>query len=307
MVKGRIFDIKRFAVHDGPGIRTTIFFKGCPMMCQWCHNPEGIDEDLDLFYYPETCMACGSCIDVCQFDAISEKGRNGPYIQINREICTKCGDCSEICPTESLKRAGKIVDVDHVFDIIKRSDLFYETSSGGVTFSGGEPFHQYDFLRALIEGCKEERIHITVDTSGHVQPEKFETLISSIDLFLYDLKIIDEKEHQKYTGVTNKYVIQNLKSLSEKGRGKDVWIRFPAIPDITMTESNITKMIDLLLDLKGIKRIDILPFHDVEEKYKKLGRPYLLSSTVTGAPTKKEIEEMAQRFREEGFEVHVGG
>ncbi|MFW5904244.1 MAG: glycyl-radical enzyme activating protein [Candidatus Saliniplasma sp.] len=307
MVKGTIFDIKRFAVHDGPGVRTTVFLKGCPMACQWCHNPEGIDKNKDLFYYQDRCIVCGECIEICQNRALSGSNEDEPYILIDRERCSVCGSCSEVCPTGALKIAGDVLEVKNILDIIKRSKLFYQTSGGGVTFSGGEPFAQYGFLKSLLERCKEEGIHVAVDTSGHVEPDKFEKLMNDIDLFLYDLKIIDEKRHVEYTGITNRYALHNLKKLSEKGRGKDVWIRFPAVPGVTTTKSNLDGVVTFLSELKGIKRISILPFHDVEEKYKKLGKPYLLSCKDIHAPTKEEIDEIASRFREEGFEVNIGG
>ncbi len=303
MLQGKIFDIKRFAIHDGPGIRTTIFFKGCNMKCLWCHNPEGLDESNDIFYYEEKCIRCGDCITACPEDALVMNNK----AMIDRKKCSTCGACVEVCPTESLTRAGRDVHLQALMDTIKRSKIFYETSGGGVTISGGEPLFHFDFVKELAKKCKEENIHVALDTAGHIQPKRFNKIIKYFDLFLYDLKIIDEDEHIKYTGVTNRYVIQNLKELSEQGRGGDVWIRFPMIPGITYTESNIEEMIGFLSGLNSIKDFYILPFHDVEEKYKKLGRPYSLSSRDIRAPTKREIRKMKDKFSKAGFRVHIGG
>ncbi len=299
MVEGKIFDIKQFAVHDGPGIRTTIFFKGCPLNCWWCHNPEGITLDNDIFYYKTKCIRCGTCIDVCPEDAIEMDGS----ISIERKECTGCGLCSDNCPSNALQNTLRTITSEEIMDEIRKSIIFYDSSDGGVTFSGGEPLMQPEFLKELIDKCSKEEIHITLDTSGYAEPDIFGSIIDNIDLFLYDLKIIDDELHKKYTGTSNKMILRNLKTLSKKG--KEIIMRFPAIPGVTDTEKNLDEVTDFLSELKHIKEIDVLPYHDVEEKYNKLGKEYKLE----GLKSLKEesIQSIKERFEKEGFFVKKGG
>ncbi len=297
---GTIFDVKRFAVHDGPGIRTTLFLKGCPMECHWCHNPEGIDTGSELFFHDERCINCGSCVELCETKALSRKDN---MIHMERKRCTRCGKCAELCPTEALKMAGETITERQAIDIIKRDELYYETSRGGVTFSGGEPLMQHEFLKELVKNCKREGIHVALDTSGHIEPGIFRKLMEDIDLFLYDLKMIDDENHRRYTGVSNRYVLKNLKTLSETD--KEVWIRFPVIPDITCTDSNIEGIISFLSELKNMNKIFLLPFHDVGEKYAKLGKDYLMKDTK--APSRDRMDELRKKFVSRGFVVKEGG
>lgn len=299
MIKGKIFDIKQFAVHDGPGVRTTVFFKGCPLSCWWCHNPEGISLDNDIFYYETKCIECGTCIDVCPEDAIEMDGS----ISIDRERCTNCGLCAERCPSDALQNTVRTVTSEDVMDEIRKSIIFYDSSDGGVTFSGGEPLLQPEFLKELIDKCNEEDIHITLDTSGYADPDTFESIVDDIDLFLYDLKIIDDDIHRKYTGTSNEMILENLKTLYKKG--KEVIIRFPVIPGITDTEENLDDIVDFLSELKHIKEIDVLPYHNVEEKYNKLGKEYKLEESRS--LNEKSIQSIKEIFEKEGFFVKEGG
>ncbi len=301
MVYGNIFDIKQFAVHDGPGIRTTIFLKGCPLECSWCHNPEGIDYEDDLFFYESKCIGCGSCVGVCPENAIEMKGK---IINIDRDLCQLCGNCSEVCPTAALEIAGKRMSVEEVMDEIERSTIYHDTSSGGVTLSGGEPFQQFEFMKELIERCKEKDIHVTVDTCGHVETEKLDEVKDKIDLFLFDLKIMDEDLHKEYIGVGNEKILKNLKSLLREG-DNEVIIRFPLIPGITDTKENISSILDFLAPLKGVREIDVLPYHDVREKYNRLGKEYEIKDIE--APGRERIEKIKRRFEEEGYLVKEGG
>lgn len=299
MVEGNIFDVKKFAVHDGPGIRTTVFFKGCPLNCWWCHNPEGISKDNDIFFYETKCIECGTCIEICPEDAVMEKDT----IVIDREKCSTCGVCADNCPSGALQNTSRTLTSDEVMEEIKKSIIFYDSSDGGVTFSGGEPLMQIEFLKELIEKCKDEDIHITLDTSGHVDSDLFESIIDDIDLFLYDLKLMYDEQHKKYTGISNEMILRNLKLLSEKG--KEVIIRFPIIPDITDKDENIDEIIDFLSDLKNVRQIDILAYHNVEEKYKRLGIEYKLKDVKS--PDKNKIEDIKNRFEKKGFLVKEGG
>lgn len=253
-VTGIIFDIKRFAVHDGRGIRSTIFFKGCPMSCWWCHNPESQIK--------------------------------GP---------------EEVPGKETI---GKKVSVEYVITEIEKDTVFYDDSGGGVTFSGGEPLMQPYFLKALLDECKERDIHTILDTSGYTPAHIFRSIIDKVDLFHYDLKLMDNEQHKKYTGVSNHQVNENLKTLAEKK--KRVVIRFPVIPGITDGQRNIQEMAEFILNLKGIEAVNLLPYHRTAEgKYRRLKKEYLLEGLKN--PTKKRMEEIKKSFAQYGFKVEIGG
>ncbi|MCP4148568.1 MAG: glycyl-radical enzyme activating protein [bacterium] len=244
-MKGIIFDIKRFAIHDGPGIRTTIFFKGCPLDCRWCHNPESINPAVTA-------------------------------------------------------EAGEIKTVNQVMTEIKKESIFYEESGGGVTFSGGEPAMQHRFLGALLDECKAADIHTAVDTSGSVAPNIFNSFINRTDLFLYDLKIIDEKEHLKYTGASNRLVLENIKTLSREG--KETIIRFPVIPGITDGRENVNGVIDFISALEGIDNVVILPFHrTAAEKYRRLSIENRMKDIES--PSALQMEEIIKTFESSGLKI----
>ncbi|MHA1617273.1 MAG: glycyl-radical enzyme activating protein [Candidatus Njordarchaeales archaeon] len=301
-IKGLIFDIKRYAIHDGPGIRTTVFMKGCPLKCWWCHNPEGISSSKDLTYFEYKCIRCKTCVKVCPVNAIAFEGEKQV---IDRVACVKCGICAESCPTGALKLVGYEVTVDELMEEIQKDILLYDYSEGGVTFSGGEPLFQPLFLKEALKECKKRDIHVALDTSGYASPEVFESIIEYVDLFLYDLKLLDDEEHQKYTGVSNKIIKKNLITLMEEGRGKDVILRFPIIPGITDTEKNLNELINFVSQLKKINEIDILPFHDVSEKYNRLGMEYKMK--VHKAPSEKKLDYIKEKLEEIGLLVKIGG
>jgi len=300
-IHGMIFDIKEFAIHDGPGIRMTVFFKGCPLHCRWCHNPEGISSSYDIFYHKFKCMGCGKCIQICPERAIVKTER----ISIRREKCTTCGECTEICPTGALQMVGRKVTVNEVMEEIRKSIIYYDISHGGVTFSGGEPLMQPKFLKAILKRCKEEGIHTALDTSGYASSTIFKSIINEVDLFLYDLKLLDDEQHLKYTGVSNDRIIKNLNTLSEKEGERDVIIRFPVIPKITGTEKNIDDLVDLVSSLNWIREIDLLPFHNVEEKYKRLGKKYKMKRIQS--PSENEMKSIKEKLENKGLNVKVGG
>jgi len=302
MTDGKIFDIKKFAVHDGPGIRTTVFFKGCPLDCTWCHNPEGVDLDEDLFFYESRCIGCGSCIDVCPQDAI----KKGEVITLDRTRCDVCGRCVELCPTNALKSVGERVSVDEVMDEIESSTIYHDTSGGGVTFSGGEPFLQFGFLEELIERCDEEDIHIAIDTCGDVEPKKFDSIMDQVDLFLFDLKMIDDDVHREHTGSSNRYILRNLEKVLSRGK-TEVILRIPLIPDISDTEKNLESILDFLSPFKSVKEIHLLPYHDVKEKYNRLGKEYHINIDKGDELTRKKLERIKKMFEEEGYSVKEGG
>jgi len=302
-VKGLIFNIQRYSIHDGPGIRTTIFFKGCPLSCWWCHNPEGISPKKEIMYFDYKCIKCKTCSKVCPTKSIKFADEK---IVINRESCIGCGICAEACPTGAIKLVGMDVDVKYLITEIERDIRLYDETNGGVTFSGGEPLYQPKFLINLAKECKEININTALDTSGYATKEIMQTVAKYIDIFLYDVKIMDEEKHKEYCGVSNKPIIENLKLLVELGRAKDIILRFPIIPGITDTEENVQGISRLITEkLRGVGEIDLLPFHSVEEKYARLGRPYLMK--IHNAPTDETLKRIREEFERIGLYVKIGG
>jgi pyruvate formate lyase activating enzyme len=297
---GFIFDIKRYAIHDGPGIRTTVFLKGCPLRCWWCHNPEGISGANELMFFEYKCMRCETCNRVCEIGAITFESN---IQHIDRQICSYCGNCARACPTGALILVGRGITVDELMKEIEKDILFYDNSGGGVTFSGGEPLFQHQFLREALKECKKRDLHTVLDTSGYAPKDVFSSVLDYVDVFLYDLKLADEEEHKKYTGVSNNLIKDNLRMLVDAGRGKDVILRFPVIPGITDTEKNIDGLVEFVSSLKGISEIDLLPFHDMSEKYNRLDKEYKMP--IRQAPPREKLKYIKERFEEIGLYTKI--
>ncbi len=298
-MKGIIFDIKRYSIHDGPGLRTTVFFKSCPLQCSWCHNPESLNLYSEIVWYKNKCLGCLTCVDVCKFHAVDAiKNR----ISIN-ENCTMCGDCVENCPTNALEIIGKDYEPHELLDEILKDELFF-SDGGGITISGGEPFAQREFLFELLKMLKAKNIHITLDTTGYTNTNNLLESAKYVDLFLYDLKQMDERKHKIFTGVSNKLILRNLKILGDKGAA--IVIRIPIIPTVNDDEENIKATINFISNLKGIKSIDLLPYHDIMiDKYKRLKMPFLMSKVKK--PTDKKMRYLKDIFKKAGFAVNIGG
>ncbi len=265
-MKAMIFDIKRFAIHDGPGIRTTVFFKGCPLSCWWCHNPEGQREEPEV--YLRKCVSDGSIVST------------------ERET------------------VGREMILDDLLHEIEKETIFHEESGGGVTASGGEPLMQADFLCAFLDACGKRGVHTAVDTCGYAPREVFERVAVRADLFLYDIKIIDDDIHEKYTGVSNKQILENLRALSEGG--KRIFIRFSIIPGITDTDNNVDGIMELVSALDNVEEIDLLPFYNyADEKYKRLKRENRMRGVEP--PTDERMEQLRGRLGGLGVKVKIGG
>ncbi len=273
MIKGIVFDIKKYAIHDGAGIRTTVFFKGCPMRCWWCHNPESQKFESEIMIFKRNCLSeCNLCVEVCKKGAMKRE----ESLLIEKKKCDFCGECQEICPSEAIKISGKEVTVDDIMNEIDKGILFYDESGGGVTFSGGEPFAQIDFLNALLLASEERYLKTVVDTSGYTDFKSFEKINSLVDHYFYDLKLMDDSLHRKYTGVSNRIILENLKKLSEIH--DNIEIRIPLIEGITDTDENISSILDFLSELKNISQISLLNYHKGGiSKYRRLGIQYRLS------------------------------
>lgn len=302
MVSGFIFDIKKYAIHDGPGIRTTVFLKGCPLCCWWCHNPEGQTTRPELTFQAGKCIKnCNQCVDACPHGAVF-RTENG--IDIDRRSCRMSTRCIEACPSGALKLSGQMMSAHDVMGEILKDRIFYENSGGGVTFSGGEPLMQMDFLESLLEECRKEDIHRAVDTSGYAPFDSFRRILDSVDLFLYDLKMMDDAKHQETTGVSNRLILENLQRLDQNG--SPFHIRIPVIPGINDTKENAGQTGEFLKKLSQVEMINLLPYHKAAtEKYRSLGKKYHYPNIE--APAGERVREIKAVLESFGFPVQIGG
>jgi pyruvate formate lyase activating enzyme len=300
--KGIIFDIKKFAIHDGPGIRSTVFFKGCPLRCRWCHNPEGISPFPEIMAFTQRCLAdCRECLDICPQKALS-KGQKG--ISLKRDRCVACGLCASVCPAEALQMAGRKVSVEAVIAELAKDAVFYRGSGGGVTFSGGEPLTQIDFLYELLLAAKKHGWHTAVDTCGHAPFSSFTKIMPLVDLFLYDLKIIDPNKHRRLAGLPNGLILENLLKLS---RGDSALaVRIPLIPGSNDSEIDIKQLADFCASLPHVNQVHLLPYHQGGKgKRKRLDQADPLP--VTRPPTAARMQSIKKIFNRQKLTVTSGG
>ncbi len=297
---GIVFDIRRFSIHDGPGLRTTVFFKGCPLRCYWCHNPESQHHRRESLYWPERCIQCQSCVAACPDGAIRwEAGR--PVTDETR--CNLSGACVQACYAEARQIAGRRMTVPEVMSEVERDISFYDSSGGGVTFSGGEPLLQANFLIGLLQACRAAEIHTAVDTSGFATWDIMERVRPYVDLFLYDIKLMDPIKHRKYTLVFNPRILDNLRELARLGH--NIRIRMPIMPGINDDIKNLRETAAFAVEV-GVNRIDLLPYHAVAlNKYERLHRHYRLPDLQT--PSDERMSEIAQVFEGFGLQVQIGG
>jgi len=290
-MKANIFDIKHFAVHDGPGIRTTVFFKGCPLKCQWCHNPESISKKKQLGYLKHKCIGCGKCVVACPQGA--HTFTNDGIHKFDREKCIACGECVKVCPASALSLYGKEEDLQAVLDELLEDKDFYESSDGGVTLSGGECLMQPDFCAELLKRLKENGIHTAVDTCGFVSREAINKVLPHTDLFLYDMKAFDEEVHIKCTSQSNKIILENLKYIDDCGA--KVEIRIPFVLDYNSNQ--IEKIADYLSKLKNIIKVKVLPYHNYAgTKYKSLDMSDTLPEKLPEDSEIKAAEKILEAY-----------
>ena len=270
MNTGIIFDIKRFSIHDGPGLRTTVFFKGCPLKCSWCHNPESQAGKPERIFWDDRCQRCQVCITTCKQGAITLVD---DHIVTDDAKCILSGECVESCYAEARQIAGRAMSVAEVMSEVERDLPFYDQSEGGVTFSGGEPLMQPDYLLALLAACKQAEFHTTLDTCGFASWGTMDRIRPFVDLFLYDLKFMDPARHKKHTGVDNARILENLQRLSKLGH--DIVIRVPIIPGINADAENLHAIGKFAAGLPSLHRVDILPYHRAAiNKYERMHRTY---------------------------------
>lgn len=281
-MKAKIFEIKRFAVHDGDGIRTTVFFKGCPLKCVWCHNPEGIGFEPQLAYYENKCIGCGECVTVCPSGAHKDRHT------FDRDKCIACGKCADVCLGNALTFYGKEMTVEELLPILLEDKEFYDNSDGGVTLSGGECLMQADFCAELLKKLKEEGISTAVDTCGFVSKEAIDKVMPYTDVFLYDIKAIDEDVHKKCTGHSNKLILKNLKYIDVSNKKTE--IRIPYVP--RYNDDQISAIGDFLKELKTVTKVRVLPYHNYAgSKYMSLGMKNCLPKVLPDDEDIKKAEE----------------
>lgn len=293
--RGMIFDIDTFAVHDGPGIRLAVYLKGCPLSCKWCHSPESQHPKRQLIFIKDRCEKCGSCVSVCP-KGVHEVNDSSHTIQW--EICRACGKCVDNCPHNALFIKGYKISAEAVVNKAARLKAFFDYSKGGLTLTGGEVSYQTDFAEAILSGCKALGIHTAIETCGMCSWEQLERLIAHTDLVLYDLKLIDDDEHRKWTGGSNRQVLQNVAKLASYQGSLDVRIRLPLIPDITDTEENL-KGIFAFMRQVGLSTVELLPYNpSASAKYEWLG----WECTIQGeTQSQEQLKRLSQMVKREGL------
>lgn len=298
---GIIFDIKKYAIHDGPGIRTTVFLKGCPLSCRWCHNPEGLSITSRIVFNIKKCIGCDECVNACPEKALSHASRG---VETDFVHCTNCGICARVCPAEAREYVGEAMHIQDLVNIIVKDVPFYDESGGGVTFSGGEPLLQPEFLMAVLDACATLHIHRTVDTSGYTDSKTIIEAAKRSNLFLFDLKFMDPEKHKRYTGVSNRKILANLARIA--GMDLDITIRLPLLPGINDDDENIDATGRFVAALPGVRKIDVLPHHDFQKtKYSKFAIPY--RAEEIDPPTDQQVAAVVKRLEDFGLDVTIGG
>jgi len=272
-MKGKIFDIKKFAIHDGPGIRSTLFLKGCPLDCIWCHNPEGLKNKINLWYFERKCIQCKTCVSVCPNYALSFGKNEDPFISINRQKCDNSGNCVDACPTNALAFDGYELGSKEVVKKLLEDKIFYDQSGGGITISGGDPLYQHDFSLEVLRKCREAGAHTAIETCMYAKQDILESFIGLVNLFIVDIKLMDNNEHKKNVGTNNELILLNFKFLVEKKQ--NILVRIPLIPKITATKKNIRAISQFVIKNSPGTPIELINFNPLaESKYWLMGKEY---------------------------------
>ena len=298
-VTGLVFNVMRFALNDGPGIRTTVFLKGCPLSCWWCHNPESQSYEPQVLYSADRCVSCRDCCAACESGAL--RWDNAPVR--DRSRCTLCEKCMEACPADARKLLGRRISVQELMDVVCRDQVFYDESGGGVTFSGGEPLAQPEFLESALIACQEKGLQTVVDTCGYASPAVLRRVAKLTGEFLFDLKMMDDTRHRCFVGVSNEPILQNLSLLAREH--PKVTVRIPVIPGVNDDDANLEESFRFLEGLH-LREVDLLPYHETGiDKYRRMDSAYRMGSMKP--PSADRMEEIAAKYTTRGFAIRIGG
>lgn len=302
MSTGLIFDIKKYAINDGPGIRLTVFFKGCNLSCQWCHNPESMSPKVQKMYNAAKCIGASHCIEHCPNEAL-ELTAHG--VVTDFDLCNLCGKCAEVCPTKAFEMLGSVISIDDLMKTIDNEAVFFDQSGGGVTFSGGEPLMHSDYLVEALKECGKRYYHRVVDTTAFARLEVLQEVARHTELFLIDLKVMDADLHKEFTGVSNLKILENIEALSKMEC--EIIFRMPLIQGVNTSKENIDKTASFMNSLEGNRtKINLLPYHNIaENKHVKLGTDSHFVEFET--PSDDEIETIISRFKTFGIKATLGG
>lgn len=296
---GLIFHAQRYSIQDGPGLRTTVFMKGCPLRCEWCHNPESIKPYPELMSRDRKCLQFGKCVLACPAGAITLDQTEGR--KIDREKCTLCFDCVAACPTGALEKVGAYLTLDEVIAEIEKDELFYRKSGGGVTISGGEPLLQWEFVHDLLRACKQRHLHTALDTCGYAPWPTLKSVVEYADLVLYDIKHMDPQLHKQGTGVDNSLILKNLRRIPPEMR---IWLRQPLIAGYNDSYEDVRKVVELALEVKA-EKISALLYHEwATGKYSSLGREY--SCWGAKPPSAEHVQQLKKMSEDSGVKFTIG-
>jgi len=301
---GLVSDFQRFSIHDGPGIRTIVFLKGCPLHCAWCANPETMSMRPEIVLIPNNCIGCGKCYDVCPNNCFGDRAERVGSLRRDSCLLPECGKCQHVCYANAINISGRYLSVADVMEVVLQDREFYQRTGGGVTFSGGEPFAQPDYLRELARTAKTLQLHTAIETCGYTNWNTISSVIDYLDYVLFDLKHMDPDRHLQGTGVTNRLILENLKRIDASG--KPVRVRLPLIPGFNDSEENVRATVEFIAGFANLEALDILPYHRMgEPKWNQLDMEYQLRGVTP--PDRERVGELAEIAREYGLEVTVGG